>query len=225
MSRVKVLTQGGQEVYVPKFKMPKKPGPPSLVKKVAKLEKQVRLQKDEWKSIETYMAGSAVAAGTLYLLNGTTQGDNINQREGRQIYVQSIQSNFRAEWNSGAVTSPGTYRVILFYDKQSNGAAPAVSDLLDTSTALSCDALRNLNNRKRFKILLDRRYALTPTGASNSAIVDSFYLKKFITTQYNAGTAGTVADISSNALYLLACSDEAVNGPNNSGVIRVRFTE
>lgn len=225
MSRVRVISQGGQEVTVPKFKMPKKKASPSLVQKVAKLEKQVRLQKDEWKSVETYLAGAAVTAGTFYLLNGTTQGDGINQREGRQIYVQSVQCNFRAEWNSAAATSPATYRVILFMDKQSNGAAPAVGDLLDTSTALACDALRNLNNRKRFKILLDRRYAMSPTGASNSAIVDSFYLKKFITTQYNAGTAGTVADISSNSIYLLATSDEAVNGPNNSGHIRVRFTE
>lgn len=219
------MTQSGQDVTVPRFKMPKKKGPPSLVQKVAKLEKQVRLQKDEWKSIETYLAGAAVAAGTLYLLNGTTQGDGINQREGRQIYVQSVQCNLRAEWNTAASPSPATYRIILFVDKQSNGAAPAVADLLDTSTALSCDALRNLNNRKRFKILLDRRYAITPTGASNTSIVDDFYLKKFITTQYNAGTAGTIADISSNSIYMLTVSDEAVNGPNNGGHIRVRFTE
>lgn len=224
MSRVRVLTAGGNEVSVPKFKMPKAPKQQSLAVKVRKLEKQVRQDRQEWKSIDVIQTVTpALSAGILTLLNGCSQGDNLNNRDGRQIFIQSIQIKFRAEFNAAAATAQPV-RFILFYDKQSNGAAPAVSELLDTATAGAVDALRLLTTRKRFKILADRRYYVAQ-NAGPGGIVDDIYLKKPITVQYNANNTGGITDITTNSLYYLMTSDEPANAPFAGFFSRVRFTE
>lgn len=222
---VRVLSATGQEVSVPKFKMPKKPaGSASLAQKVKKLEKQVRQNKEEWKCIDTIqLVTPMLAAGNLTLLNASTLGDNLNNRDGRQIFIQSIQVKFRAEFNAAAATA-SPLRFILFQDKQANGAAPAVGELLDIATAGAIDALRLLTTRKRFKILADRRYYVSQNSGLGG-IVDDIYLKKPITVQYNAGNSGTITDITTNSLYMLMTSDETVNGPFGGFFARVRFTE
>jgi len=222
---VRVLSATGQEMSVQKFKMPKKSaGSASLAQKVKKLEKQVRQGKEEWKSLDTIQTVTPmIAAGVLTLLNGCSLGDNLNNRDGRQIFIQSIQIKFRAEFNAAAATA-SPCRFILFQDKQANGAAPAVSELLDMSTAGAVDALRLLTTRKRFKILADRRYYVAQNSGLGG-IVDDIYLKKPITVQYNAGTTGVITDITTNSLYFLMTSDEVVNGPYGGFYSRVRFTE
>lgn len=224
MSRVRVMSMGGQEVSVPKFKMPKRTkASQSLVSKVSKLEKQLKLQEGEWKYIDTVQTSTAsVSAGALSLINGCTQGDGPSNREGTQIHIKSIQMRIRTEFNSGDA-SAGAVRVVLVQDKQANGAAPTVANIYATTTAVAVDALRNLDNRKRFKILADRTYIMSPNG--DSGYQDDIYLKKPIVTQYNSGNAGVVSDISSNSLYILIASDQAANGPFVAFYARVRFTE
>lgn len=224
MSRVKVMGMGGQEVSVPKFKMPKKPkSSQSLVGKVAKLEKQLKLQEGEWKYIDTIqLATASVSAGALTLINGCTQGDGPSNREGTQIFIKSIQVRLRSEFNA-LDASAGPMRFVIIQDKQPNGAAPTVGNIYSTATAGVIDALRNLDNRKRFKILADRTYVMSQNGTPG--FQDDIYLKKPITVQYNSGNAGVVSDISSNSVYILVASDQAANGPFTAFYARVRFTE
>jgi len=224
MSRVKVMSMGGQEVSVPKFKMPKKTkSSQSLGMKVAKLEKQLKLQEGEWKYIDTIqLATASVAAGSLTLLNGCTQGDGPSNREGTQIHIKSIQVRLRTEFNA-ADASAGPVRFVLIQDKQPNGAAPTVANIYYTTTANAIDSLRNLDNRKRFKILADRTYVMSQNGTPGYS--DDIFFKKPITVQYNSGNAGVVSDISTNSLYILVASDQAVNGPFVAFYARVRFTD
>lgn len=223
MSRVRVLTAGGQDVSVAKFKMPKKPAGQSLVKKVAKLEKQIKQQEGEWKYLDTTQSVTAsVSAGALTLLNGCQQGDGPSNREGTQIFIKSIQIRIRTEFNA-LDASAGPMRFVVVQDKQPNGAAPTVSNIYQTSSLLAIDALRNLDGRKRFKILADRSYVMSQNGTPG--FVDDIYLKRPITVQYNSGNAGTVADISTNSIYVLIASDQAANGPFTAFYARIRFTE
>lgn len=223
---VKVMTASGREVSVSGFKMPKQRKPQSLSQKLAKLEKQVKINQEEWKYIDVGFAATAVT-GTLVLLNGCAPGDGASSRDGRQITIQSIQMKFRIECDatgSGANAST-TGRFLVFVDKQSNGAAPNVGDVLDTSSTGFADALRNLNNRKRFKILMDRRY--TVSIYSPGGIVDDFYIKRngLAETVFNAGTAGTIADITSGSVYVMYGSDTIITPPSVVGNCRIRFTE
>lgn len=228
MSGRKITTMSGRVVDVPNFKKSyvRKPWPPSgssLANKVSRLEKQVKLQEGEWKYLDVTQASTAsVSAGALTLLTGCATGDGPSNREGTQIYVKSIQVRTRIEFNNGDA-SAGAIRMVLVQDKQSNGAAPNVSDIYSIPVLGPIDALRNLNGRKRFKILSDNTWIVSQNGTPGYEY--DIYLKKPITVQYNAGNTGTVADISTNALYLLVCSDQAANGPYCAFYSRVRYTE
>lgn len=221
------MTASGREVSVSGFKMPKQRKQPTLSQKLAKLEKQVRINADEWKMVENTAASTAIVTATLQLLNGLVPGDSINQREGRQVQIQSIQMKFRGENDvtSAGVDTRSTLRFIIAIDKQANAAAPAAADILDLSSSSAVDAMRNLNNRKRFKILMDRRYAISSAGPAN--FVDEFYIKRanLCDTVFNAGTAGTIADITSGSIYLLYCSDTNITPPTVIAQTRLRFTE
>lgn len=224
---VRVMTAAGREVSVSGFKMPKQRKPQSISQKLAKLEKQVKLNADEWKYFDLASSGTAIVTATLALLNGLVPGDGATNRDGRQVNVQSIQAKFRAENDvtSAGVDTRNTVRFIIFVDKQSNAAAPAAADILDLTSASAIDTMRNLNNRKRFKILMDRRYAISSAGPAN--IVDEFYIKRtnLVDTIFNAGTAGTIADITSGSIYLLYCSDTNTTPPSVVVTTRIRFTE
>ena len=229
MSGRKITTMSGRVVDVPNFKKrtsARKPWPPSgsvLASKVSRLEKQVKLQEGEWKYLDVTQASTAsVSAGALTLLTGCATGDGPSNREGTQIYVKSIQVRTRIEFNAGDATA-GAIRMVLVQDKQSNGAAPNVSDIYSIPVLNAIDALRNLNGRKRFKILSDNTWIVSQNGTPGYEY--DIYLKKPITVQYNAGNTGTVADIATNALYLLICSDQAANGPYVAFYSRVRYTE
>lgn len=223
---VKVMTQGGREVSVSGFKMPKQRKPQSLVQKLAKFEKQVKINQEEWKYIDVGAATTA-GAGAVALLNGCAPGDGSSNRDGRQITIQSIQMKIRGEQDPSAAAANGTtvVRFMIFIDNQANALAPAVGDVLDTTSAGVADALRNLNNRKRFKILMDRRYVVSLLG--DGGFADDFYMKRdgLCKTTFNAGTAGTVADITTGSVYLLYGSDTAVAPPPIVYNVRLRFTE
>lgn len=223
---VKVLTATGREVSVSGFKMPKQRKAPSLGQKLAKLERQVKLNAEEWKYIDNGTSGTATT-GTFVLMNGCAPGDGASNRDGRQITIQSIQVKIRIECDAaGAGANAGTTgRCLVFIDKQANAAVPAIGDLLDLSTAGFADAFRNLNNRKRFKILMDRRYPVSIFGPGE--IADEFYMKRngLCETVFNAGTAGTIADITSGSVYIVYGSDTVVTPPTMVVNGRVRFTE
>lgn len=113
-------------------------------------------------------------------------------------------------------------RVLLVLDRQSNGVAPGINDILMSSSVASP---RNLNNRKRFKIIMDRNYPLSTAGPANR--YDNFYQKDIQThVQYiSSSNTGNIADISTNALYLVHLSDQAVNLPQIGYYFRLRFID
>lgn len=120
-------------------------------------------------------------------------------------------------------------RIIVYYDSQSNGAAPTIQTLLQDSNvgaATSYNSEINLTNRQRFKILRDTMihtpaYTNTAGVLTNMAprvteggnvIYNEFIKLKGLETIFNATNGGTIADITSGAIGIVAFC--AVN--NNS---------
>lgn len=111
----------------------------------------------------------------------------------------------------GAVTGANGYpfngnvdaiNVFLVYDRQSNGAAPAFTDIYNGSgSALAPFGHRNVNNLERFEVLKKGTYKID--SASNNMIRDSWYLPMHHETRYNGGNAGTIADIQTGSIYLV----------------------
>lgn len=179
--------------------------------------------KVEYKVIDT--AGSYVCdtTGAVTLLNGCVQGDDIANREGRQINVRSMEIKM-LNTATAATGVDQLQRVLIVLDKQANGATPAITDIL---TANNINAPRNLNNSKRFKILVDKRMQLNAAGESGSTRLWKKYKKMYIPVQYNNGNAGTSADITTNALYMVSLGNIAagVTAGIVQGYCRLRFTE
>lgn len=187
----------------------------------------------EWKYLDTTLTLDMNTTATMTLLNGLAPGSAANQRIGMKVDIKSVE--LRLRMTTTPVTGVDQYvRAILVLDRQPNGAViAAVTDLL---LAQSISAPRSLANRKRFKILWDKSYAMggnlnaagTPSTLPNMRLAKLYMkMRRPIRTEYNAGNAGTVADIATNSLYLVVFGTEAAGNTDVSlaGFARIRYTD
>ncbi len=186
-----------------------------LTKDVTKL---MGLLNTEFKAIDTVASGTVSTTAGMVLLSGSAPGDDFDTRDGRQIRIKSVQLTLIYFINGSATLT--FIRIIIFLDKQPNETTPTVTELLDVGDIVSH---RNLDNRKRFWIIKDEIVTLSITGEQLGSW--KFYQLLDIKGIYDAGTAGTIADIITNALFLMLVSSEATNLPNVTRVSRVRFID
>ncbi len=173
------------------------------------------------------------AAGTISnpSLNLIVQGFDENDRIGRKCVIKGLfikGTVFLASTTAAASTSD-RLRVIVYLDKQSNGATATVTDILETAII---DSFRNLANSGRFQILSDVTEPITipgggaPTGAESfGEIFQNFSCSKAnlnIPVEFD-GASGAITDITSNNFGVLAISQSATCNLNY--IARVRFSE
>lgn len=156
------------------------------------------------------------AAITLNLLNIVAVGTEFYNRIGRKMYMKSVHIRGFVKNTATAVQDVG--RIIVFYDSNPNGAAPVLADILqDANGAAASTATSeiNLNNRARFKIIRDHQI-IFPSVTFNAGVltnqafqetdnqmnIDMFIKLKGLETMFNAGAAGTIADITTGALFV-----------------------
>lgn len=203
----------------------------ALVKQVPSLQKSVRFLKElvnvEFKFNDKDHTGAfainSSASTSFFLLNGLATGDTSESRDGDSVRYKSIQI-------AGVIFANGTSKVgpvrcILFIDKSPNGVAPTLGNLLANNSAVTnlyCP--RNLDYKKRFVILSDQLF--NPSyGNDNEAIPFKIYKKLNMHTIYGLGSVGTIADITSNALYLVLISQETTNTPSGELYSRLRMID
>lgn len=189
-----------------------------------------RKEKAEKKFVDTAYTLALDTAGGLGLVNGITQGDDFNERVGREVHMKSIQIDASVA-PQDSTTFDSTMRFIVFIDKQANGAAPTGTDILASS---SPQAFLNLNNKDRFIILFDKRFDMP---AQDTATAGSKYtppprvkriklFKKLSTPITFLGTTNGIGSISTNSLYLLTLGDApAADGYEMVVNTRIRFTD
>lgn len=166
------------------------------------------------------------------LINGIAQGADFNNRIGRKSTMRSIlfNGNFFPT-SSTANAYQGIYlRTVIIYDTQPNSSTfPTGTDIFSTNDP---NSPMNLNNRDRFQVILDVRKQVgsfqtdaTPklVAGSPSNAYWSKYKKIFKETIFS-GTAATLANISTGAMYLFFIGD--FNGVSMLDYYtRVRFTD
>lgn len=187
----------------------------------------------ELKAIDVSSPNAQVtSAGTLTLLNGCARGDDIGERDGRQISMRSLEVRMEAQ-PIGTATSCHALRVLIFVDKQANAAAPTPAQVLAVvGSAEATVSAYNLEYRNRFWILHDRTFGFGAESGGAATGFDKLYIAKvwrYLNQKvtYNAGVAGTVADIATNSLYLLAIADTATAAqePFLQFYSRLRFSD
>ncbi len=169
--------------------------------------------------------GGTVAATINIIPQGVTE----ITRVGRRCTITSINWRYAVNMPIGtASNSVDTCRVILYQDKQTNGATAAVLDILETADYQS---FRNLANTGRFNILMDRTHTINPQGlAGDGTTIDSpafrmdktFYKKCNVPIEFSS-TLGVIAEIRSNNLVVLLISQAGLVGFESK--FRLRFSD
>lgn len=167
--------------------------------------------------------------GSITLLSGVATGADFTDRIGRKIFMKSlyIRGIIKPVDNNVGNTLA---RMIIVYDMQPNGAAPGITDILKSSSPAS---QLNLNNRDRFRILIDKQWSIgAVSDASTSSLSGSptvHTLKKFKRLNLEEvfkGTTSAITDISTGSIYMITLGDQAVgNGAVVSMSSRVRFMD
>ncbi len=162
-------------------------------------------------------------------VNVIAQGTGESQRIGRKCNIESISWRFAIDISAGAspTASDDIVRVILYLDKQCNGSQPGVTEILNLDDVQS---FRNLENKNRFRFLMDRTYAMNANaGGGDGTTVDSFaktitgkFHKRInIPIEYNS-TVGSLTEIRSNNIGVMLLSRSGVCGFDSQ--MRVRFS-
>ncbi len=191
--------------------------------------------RSELKFHDVDLTDAVVAAGTNVTasVNLIAQGITESTRIGRKCTLKSIGWRYRLllpEVDAAATPLSGdNVRVIMYLDKQANGATAAGTDLLESADVHS---FLNLANSGRFVVLLDKLYPMNySTLASDGAGVVSqtrmswektFFKTCNIPIEFS-GVAGIITEIRSNniGVILVGNTGEA----SFSSKIRLRFSD
>lgn len=161
-------------------------------------------------------------AGFIACINDVGAGTNFFQRVGNQITVRNVSYRFELDLpnpnsSPAGVPVPTSGRVMLIWDKQSNGALPAYTDIFNLANYLS---FMNPAAAQRFTILRNQQFSLSSNGD------ETLFFEGYC--QINMRTTfGSVATPTTGALLLVYISDQttAVSQPLISGCWRVRYLD
>lgn len=184
----------------------------SLKKHVAKIDKFFELA-----HVDTLLSSAPTTTGVFTLLNGIAVGDTDILRDGNDMNATSIQWKYRVV---GDVDSLNGFNIrhMIFWDQQANGAAPGLTDVLDTAVVTSAViAPYNRNNQKRFKIIEDKLFSYNPV-VNNAAVAGSGRMSSHGKRQLSRlvkyiGTGATIASIGTNSLFSLILADANTDAP------------
>ncbi len=189
----------------------------------------------ELKFLDTAKAATTTSAtGTIFdaSLNIVPQNNEESGRIGRKIVVKAIhlQGIFKVPTTAVAADTSDTARVIVYQDKQTNGAAATVALILESATLLSWN---NLSEKGRFTVLMDRKMSLSSGSGSGQQAADIFgevqehfewHKPVNIPIEYDATAAtGAIGTQRSNNIGVLVISGEARSSISYNA--RIRYTD
>lgn len=168
--------------------------------------------------------------GNPTLINGVAEGNENTNRAGRQFKIVSIMAKGYVTGASASGPAGATpIRQLVVYDKQTNGAAPVIGDVLvngDVAGQL------NMDNKNRFVVLWDEIWQ--PPGiplGTNGAGAAYWSVNKWRKVNLpvlNKGTTAAVASIATGSIYVFSIGAFAANATHNpvSQInYRIKFTD
>ncbi len=216
----------------------------SMQRSEARLGAQYRKQR--WKSGKVWKptaelkfhdlttVDAVVAAGHSIMTlsaNLIAQGTTEIERLGRRCVIRQIHWKWRITLPtdaSGALSVGDSVRLLLYVDRQANGATASSSDILEVNDIHS---FNNLANSGRFRTLMDRTYTLNASaGAGDGAVNDTaqtriigeFHKKVNIKIEFS-GVTGAITEVRSNNIGIMLVGQTGVAA--FQGRMRLRFTD
>lgn len=183
----------------------------------------------------TVAAALSLIVGTIHSssLVAIPQDGTESGRVGRKVTVKAVHVRGLSvlAGTSDNNQADDTIRLMLVLDKQANGAAPSVTDILETA---SIDSFNNLANKSRFRILKDSKIVMntysgglggTTTDSGNRTLPFEWHINNLnLPIEYdNSATTGALATIRSNNLLVLGISSDQTATIRFTA--RVRYTD
>ncbi len=176
----------------------------------------------------TVASGATISQASCNLI---PQGVTEVQRVGRKCTIRSINWRFQISTNVQSNTAaPATevVRVILYLDKQANGASATTAAIVESD---DFQTFNNLANKSRFRTLMDRTYPMNimaSSGADATAewagenITDTFFKKVNIPIEFDS-TTGAITEIRSNNIGVLLLGKQGL--AVFASKMRLRFSD
>lgn len=157
-------------------------------------------------------------------------GDGQSNRDGRQCTIKSIHVKGLVTMNAGTGSlGDAKYYMYVVLDKQTNGAVANAADIFNY-TANPFQAIRNMENSKRFTVLAKRVYTLSSgAGIQTAFSKDSRQVDVFKNVNIPldfSSTTGALTELRTNNIFLVHGISNIVGGTgfiNFDGVCRLRF--
>lgn len=147
--------------------------------------------------------GEVPATGQLNLI---PQGVTENTRVGRKCVIKSIYFKGYVIMDPSTLQGADICTMYLVLDKQANGGAAAVTDVLSGTNVVI--GVNNLSNSQRFTIIKKFDFVFNPTAgvaaAYSKQIRKVSYFKRCNIPLEFSNTSGTLSGIRSNNLFLIA---------------------
>lgn len=185
-------------------------------------------RQSELKCVDTPTTTNVISTtATFVAVNIPVQGAAVYNRVGNEIEMKSLHLIGQIDPTANSNASSEYLRIMVVYDRQTNGAFPTIADLItsyDTTGATTSTVLdhTNPNNFDRFRVLADIRLPIAndastaPSAKSqftndynNELNINRFINLKGMGTKYKA-SAGAIGDIASGGLYVVTFGDTAV---------------
>jgi len=180
--------------------------------------------------------GTVLGAGSLNLI---AQGAGESQRVGRKVTLTKVM--FRGIGFMAGDTTGGTaaesvssnqMRIILYWDKQCNGAVATAGGILGPGT-VTIDSFNELVAKDRFRILKDKIIDFNRTTSVHDGtdfVPGSVTRKVFFSKNCNIpiefeGATGALTEIRSNNLSFLLVSRNATSPLTFTGTCRIRYSD
>lgn len=180
-------------------------------------------KKDILGALPINVAVSAATFSAPTLLNGSLQGAGAGQHIGRKTAMNSLLIRYDAHL-APTTTQGCQIRLLVVYDKQTNKALPAITDVLASD---NFNSPMNLDNSDRFIILADK--LTDPISVNNNYnVADTIYKKMSLDTMWDTGNnAGDVTDIKSGSVvaFIAQSGGAGVAAAQVDSITRIRYID
>lgn len=166
-------------------------------------------------------------------LNDIPQGVSETERVGIKVTIKSIQLSGSllklSSVGAGAAATSNRVRMLLVWDKQTNGDIANTNEIIDPVV----DGMRDIASYSRFVVLKSWLITLAATaGAGDGAANDfgevqrafKFYKRCSIPIRFD-GTQGVITELATNNLLFMAYKEDTVPLVNITMRARVRYSD
>ncbi len=187
----------------------------------------------EMKYVDTRVPAATLvtsAAPLLYHLNEVDQGTGVSERLADRTWGHQIKWNLVFDQRAADLL-PTKIRCLIVYDRNTNGAVPSITDILNvpTGTLYSTNLFYKQEYKRRFTVLGDQTICFGIYNAGNPKNSHKMYGQATLkgnhkVTQFTA-TGGGISDIEAGSIYLVIVSTQAtaLQQPHVVGTTRYTF--